>query len=117
MAPGRGRSPASDTTRSARSQSTGRSPSLPGICAPSPARDVDPTSPPPSSPPHSPRPFGDPSQRPRTEIYVVSRSPEIGVAEARLASCALVTVVGGTRPRVTPAPGRYASGRIFLCSA
>ncbi|KAG2582472.1 hypothetical protein PVAP13_6KG412100 [Panicum virgatum] len=97
----RGRSPPSDATRSARSQSTGRAPSLPEVCAPSPHREEGPSSPPPSPPP-SPKPFGDPSRRPRSELCVVPRSQEIDATEARPASCALVALVGGIRPAVSP---------------
>jgi len=96
----RGRSPVSDSTQSERSQSTGRAPSLPEVCAPSPLREDGPSSPLPSSPP-SPRPIGDPSRRPKSEICVIPRSLEIDAADARLSSCALVAVVGGTRPVVS----------------
>jgi len=95
-----GRSPASDSTRSARSQSTSCSPSLPEVCAPSPFHGEGP--PPPSgslSP--SPKPVGDPSRRPRSEICVIPRTHEIDATEARLSACALVAVIGGTRPSVS----------------
>ena len=95
-----GRSPASDSTRSARSQSTSCSPSLPEVCAPSPFHGEGP--PPPSgslSP--SPKPVGDPSRRPRSEICVIPRTHEIDATEARLYACALVAVIGGTRPSVS----------------
>ncbi|RLN09848.1 hypothetical protein C2845_PM11G18690 [Panicum miliaceum] len=104
-APSRRGSAGSDDTRSARSQSTGRASSLPEICAPSSCRDAaddgtEGASPPSSSPP-SIKPFGDPSRRPRSEICVVQRSSEIEATEARLLSCALVAVVGGTRSSVS----------------
>ncbi|RLN07393.1 hypothetical protein C2845_PM11G04630 [Panicum miliaceum] len=77
-------------------------PSLPEVCASSPPRKNDPPSPPPLLPPLSPKPFGDPYRRPRSDLCVVPRSLEIDVAEARLLSCTLVAVVGGARPVISP---------------
>ncbi|XP_039786161.1 uncharacterized protein LOC120652413 [Panicum virgatum] len=106
----RGRSPASDSTRSARSQSTGRALSLPEICVPSPFRDEGPpaweTLPSPAS---SPKPLGDPSRRPRSELCFIPHSQEVDDAEARLSSCALVAIVGGHPPFGLATASRYAT--------
>ncbi|CAL4956555.1 unnamed protein product [Urochloa decumbens] len=101
----------SDATMSARSASTGREFSPPPLCAASPPpatshhqhqqhtdSDVSMLSLPPS-----PRKLGHPSRCPRKEICVVPRTPEIDTAEAKLPSCALVAMVGGTGPSVHPA--------------
>ncbi|CAL5091646.1 unnamed protein product [Urochloa decumbens] len=91
---------------SAHSRSTGRAFSPPAVCAPSPTRSTGDVSMP--SPPPSPRPVGHPSRRPEREICVIPRTAEIDMEEARLSSRALVAMVVGTRPLVSPAQlGRF----------
>lgn len=60
--------------------------------------------PPPQSPPHPPSPPPrDPSMRPVLEIVVIPRPAELNATDEALFSLALVTVVGGNRPTVSPA--------------
>ncbi|CAN6233316.1 unnamed protein product [Urochloa humidicola] len=89
------RSASSDATMSAASQSTGRLGTPPAVCAPS-SPDVSMPSPAPS-----PRPMGHPSCRPSKEIVVVPRTQEIDEAETRLATRALVLMIGGARQTVS----------------
>lgn len=92
-----------DDTPSVQSTSTGHPPSVPRYCAP-------PTSPPPGTPGAGEGVAasleagaeGWPAQQRRTEFVVIPRSIELQAAEDEL-SLALVALVSGTRPVVSPA--------------
>ena len=102
-----------DDTPSAPSASAGRSPSVPHAVAPHRLRLPAPAPPPPPPPLGSPGPVvagaaaadpedGRTAHQRRTEFIIVPRSAELHAAEDAL-GLALVAVVGGTRPPVSPA--------------
>lgn len=72
--------------------------------SPPPRRDLSPQLPSPSPPP--PPPPGHVSLRPRSEIIIFPQSAELDAAEEALSSLALVALVGGNRPPVSPAQVR-----------
>lgn len=127
----RSRAPSPSSTVSGRSCSTGRETFVPPVCAQhygSPPRtdtqcrttslpSSAPASPragdsrrssphlPPPTPPSSP-PLGTPSTRPLSEIVVIPCMAVLSAAEEALSSLALVALVSGNRPPVSPAQVR-----------